>query len=249
MADRDDPPETRRTLPKLGPPSPTVMGARLVPRSGADEPTRPDVPEARRAAHVPRRPTLTGSPAPAPPRPLPPQLDADITLQSPPDHDPTPPSGQALPPRQDGRRAATPPVLDTLKGIGPETPRDAAVGPPKSLSPAPRSEAVKVDFGGTKVEFRPSHLRKLGVWALTLAVGAGGGVAGKAGHDAVSEQGKLAADAERDRKIAVLSERVAELETSVQLAASKANRALVLGDDNDQKIQKLQREAIVVKSK
>jgi hypothetical protein len=86
---------------------------------------------------------------------------------------------------------------------------------------------------------------------MSLVVGAGGGAAGgaagKAGVESVAEQKRAAEMVELRRQVSALRERAAEAETAAQLAEAKARRALVLGEDNDEKLKRMQRDAIVVK--
>ncbi len=170
MTDRDDQPPTRPTRPRV---VPGVPGLPLPPRGG-DEPTKPDVPLARRAAP---RPTLKGLPAPP---------ASEATLRSAPELEDTPPSGQVPPPLH-GR---IPPRQQTQAGLGDREPerqpqrQPASVTatlkdfPPRSVSPNPESVAGRVTVGEVEVPIKKRHLRALWVWVapfvLTIATSAYG---------------------------------------------------------------------------
>lgn len=140
MPDRDEPPPTRRTFPKGLPPRPSVMGVRVPPLAPAEEPTRNDLPTARQLG---RRPTLTASPAPSPPRPLEPAPRASQTRSQ-------------------------PEALDTLKGIGPAQPEAG-----RSVSPSPESVAARVTIGDVDLPpIRKRHLRALWVWVAPVLISA-----------------------------------------------------------------------------
>jgi hypothetical protein len=158
----DDPrPGTRDRISQLGkaPPVPRrVLGVDL-PEPPL-EPTRPEVPLARRAQ---RQPTLTGSPAPPPP-------SGETTLQSAPEAEVTPVSGHEQPRLQ--RRPVAPVASDrrTLEGIG-----------PRSLSRAPESAAGTIQVttpDGTKVRLSTKLLRHAWMWVAPLIISALGTVYG-----------------------------------------------------------------------
>lgn len=148
MVDKNEPPNTRRAPPKLLPRTVEVMGARI--SHPGEEPTRPDVPFARRAQ---RSPTLTASPAPPP-------------------AEQTPISGQArsLPPPL--------PVREPVAPIHPSAVRTIPGGvvarqePGRSVSPNPESVAARVTIGDTEVPVKKKHLRALWVWVAPVIISA-----------------------------------------------------------------------------
>jgi len=146
MPDRDDPPVTKRTLPRAptAAPRPNVMGARLSQPDPPEEPTRPDLPTARQRL---RQPTQRGLPAPLPRGAAPaPPPSGDTTLQSAPSEETTPVSGHGQPPRQDARRESRPEPRMTRPGLGPSLPRSQQE-PVRRDSPSPEESTWSEKFG------------------------------------------------------------------------------------------------------
>ncbi|HEU4619199.1 MAG TPA: hypothetical protein VFV10_14260 [Gammaproteobacteria bacterium] len=135
----------------------------------------------------------------------------------------------ALPPN---RPPAPPqrPAQRTLPGIAPP--------PPPARQPPDSGPPLKVEFAGFKGELRPRLARKLLSWLVPLVLGAGGGVVGKTGRDAVAEQARATEVAELRAKLAAVTEQLARVETTTQLADAKANRALTVSEPLDARAAK-----------
>lgn len=171
-----------------------------------------------------------------------------------PDEEPTTPEPiqvrarerEALPPVHPARPQKTliGPAVRPAKGAAPEpppvstpVPQVKSAPPPRIASPIPSSAPFKFKFEGAgadfKGELRPHTARKLLGWLFPALLGAGGGVVGKHGHDALADQARAAHDAQTDAKIAALQDEVAKASTAAAMADSKANRAIGVADGAD----------------
>ena len=157
-----------------------------------------------------------------------------------------PPTSGPLPPVHPARPQKTlvGPAVRPAKGAAPEpppvstpVPQVKSDPPPRSISPIPSSAPFKFKFEGAgadfKGELRPHTARKILGWLFPALLGAGGGVVGKHGHDAVADQARAAHDAQTDAKIAALQDEVAKASTAAAMADSKANRAIGVADGAD----------------
>lgn len=148
----------------------------------------------------------------------------------------------ALPPVHAARPQKTliGPAVGPAKGAAPEpppistpVPQPKSAPPPRNLSPVPSSAPIKFEGGGFKGELRPHTARKLLGWLFPALLGAGGGVVGKHGHDALADQARAAHDADVDAQLKALRDKLAETSTAAAMADSKANRAIGVADGAD----------------